>query len=323
VEGKMVANVTNAFNFDPSTGELFIDIGDRIEIYGPKGDFRGEVAKGIKNSGGVAVGPNHHVYVLNEAKIIELGYVVHPDIPIDNPAVIHAVRQAGVRDSSDIQVDPAGHYAAFGSAVPTNGFDPFGHLQVYRYDAQADSIACASCAQGNSETTKDSSLPAHGNGLTTDGRVFFNSSEPLVLRDTNGNEDPYEWSSGRIYLLSSGTSPDSSGMLSASASGKDAFFFTRDTLAPEDQNGALMKLYDAREDGGFFHIPDPPPCAASDECHGPGTIAAPTPSARSLNGANGNASRCKRGFSKKRGKCSRVHRKRHPKRHAKRNGVGR
>jgi hypothetical protein len=59
-----------------------------------------------------------------------------------------------------------------------------------------------------------------------------------------------------------------------SSDGVDAFFFTRETLAPNDKNGTLMKIYDAREGGGFFVIPPPPTCAASDECHGPGSQAA-------------------------------------------------
>ena len=46
-------------------------------------------------------------------------------------------------------------------------------------------------------------------------------------------------------------------------------------LVPQDQNGTLTKIYDARANGGFLFIPDPVPCQASDECHGPGT--APDP----------------------------------------------
>ena len=50
-----------------------------------------------------------------------------------------------------------------------------------------------------------------------------------------------------------------------------------------------MKIYDARDDGGFFILPAPPPCAASDECHGPGTPVAPPPQIGSYVGAGGNA----------------------------------
>ena len=38
-----------------------------------------------------------------------------------------------------------------------------------------------------------------------------------------------------------------------------------------------MKVYDAREGGGFFKTIATPPCAASDECHGPSTQAPPPP----------------------------------------------
>ena len=38
-------------------------------------------------------------------------------------------------------------------------------------------------------------------------------------------------------LISAGTSPFDSRLLSASANGTDVYFFTRDTLAPQDENG--------------------------------------------------------------------------------------
>ena len=47
--------------------------------------------------------------------------------------------------------------------------------------------------------------------------------------------------------ISTGTSPFDSSLLSVSANGTDAYFFTRDTLAPQDENGPTVKIYDARE----------------------------------------------------------------------------
>jgi hypothetical protein len=182
-------------------------------------------------------------------------------------------------------------------------------------------MICASCAPTNSKATADATLPPNGNALTRDGRVFFNSKEALVLRDTNGNQDAYEWKDGEVFLISSGTSPFDEGMLSVSTSGRDAYFFTREDLAPEDQNGSLMRIYDAREDGGFFHVPDPPPCAASDECHGPGSQAAAPAEVASLGGTEGNVTTpkppkgCKAGFVKKHGKCVKKKHRRHSKRH--------
>jgi hypothetical protein len=125
--------------------------------------------------------------------------------------------------------------------------------------------------------------------LSADGkRVFFESSDKLVAADTNGEEgcplagqanvpscqDVYEWEAngsgscessaqngGCLYLLSSGTSPEPSFFADASASGKDAFIFTRDALVPQDQD-QIQDVYDARVDGGLVaqHVVAPGIC---------------------------------------------------------------
>ena len=85
-------------------------------------------------------------------------------------------------------------------------------------------------------------------------------------------QDVYEWTgSGTPDLISTGGSPFDSSLLGASADGTDAFFFTRDTLVPQDKNGTLVKIYDARKGGGFEFLPTPERCKASDECHGAGS----------------------------------------------------
>jgi hypothetical protein len=328
IYGELVSTLGNTVAMDSSTNELLVNTGGRIDLYSASGELEEELARGeIGGSRGLAVnGGNHHVYAVNGSSVVEIGYQVSPYEPIDNPAVVHGVRESGVHRFGDFQVSPDGHFAAFPSSAPITSFDSFGHLEVYRYDAEAGSTICASCAPTNSQATRDAVLPAHGNAMTLDGRVFFNSDEPLVLRDTNGKTDAYEWKDGEVFLISSGTSPFAEGMLSVSRSGRDAYFFTRDSLAPEDQNGSLMRIYDAREGGGFFHIPAPPPCAASDECHGPGSRAAAPAEVASLGGTEGNAvapqgkKRCKAGFVKKHGKCVKKHRKRHHRRHNRRRG---
>jgi hypothetical protein len=101
-----------------------------------------------------------------------------------------------------------------------------------------------------------------------------------------------------------------SGLLSVSADGVDAFFFTHEALAAaEDENRTLTRIYDARAGGGFFAVPPPPPCKASDECHGPGTVAPGPPSIRTAVPGNlGNVKspapvKCKKNQVKKNGKC--------------------
>jgi hypothetical protein len=105
-----------------------------------------------------------------------------------------------------------------------------------------------------------------------------------VLRDTNGKTDAYEWSSGRTQLISSGLGPADSALLSVSADGKDAYFFTRDVLSRQDGNGSAVKIYDARENGGFLFEDSSKPCVASDECHGAGTEQPPPPNINTATG---------------------------------------
>jgi hypothetical protein len=151
--------------------------------------------------------------------------------------------------------------------------------------------------------------------------VFFNTGDQLVLRDTNENVDGYEWENGRPQLVSSGTSIFDSGLLGVTADGKDAFFFTREKLVGNDLNGEAMKLYDAREAGGYFELPEQKPCAASDECHGPSTQAAPPPQIGSFKGEGGQFKEqrkpCRKGFVRRHGRCVKKHheRRRHRRHH--------
>ena len=131
-----------------------------------------------------------------------------------------------------------------------------------------------------------------------------------MLRDTNEVKDAYEWNEGVVQLISTGAEPRGlRDLLSVSADGEDAFFFTREVLVNEDENGSTVKIYDAREDGGFLFDPPPHPCAASDECHGAGTAAPGPPNINTFTGAGaaeaptGNAKACKKGFVKRKGKC--------------------
>jgi hypothetical protein len=131
-------------------------------------------------------------------------------------------------------------------------------------------------------------MATRGLSLSEDGRVFFNSSDPLLASDLNGRQDAFEWEDGELGPISSGTSPIDSSLLTINTSGRDAYFFTRESLVPQDENGNSVKIYDARSLGGFPFDPRPEPCKASDECHGPGTIAAPPPDIGTYEGTGGN-----------------------------------
>jgi hypothetical protein len=241
--------------------------------------------------------------------------------------VRNAVYDNEVHRYSDFQVTPNGNDAAFASKLELTEFDSNGHSEVFRYDSPSNELECVSCSITGATATGDASL-ATGLNLTNDGRVFFTSSEPLVLRDSNGKKDVYEWEEvggePKQQLVSTGTSDFDSGLLSVSDNGVNAYFFTRSTLVPQDENGSLMKIYDAREGGGFLVLPNKGLCAASDECHGAGTQSSPPPQIGTFQGTGGNVppekrkKPCKKGFVKKHGKCV----KKHPKHH-KRHSTGR
>ena len=77
-----------------------------------------------------------------------------------------------------------------------------------------------------------------------------------------------------------------------------------------------MKIYDAREGGGFAYLFPPTSCKASDECHGAGSSTPPPVQTGSEAGSPRNfeeehkAKTCKKGYVKKHGKCVKK-----PKRH--------
>lgn len=173
--------------------------------------------------------------------------------------------------------------------------------EVFLYDATDDELRCASCMPtgGRPEAARNfkgegglgesapfwiaAKIPGWesqthaARALAEDGeRMFFESFEALVLRDTNGRQDVYEWraaaseaqceaagvdlyvprAGGCISLISSGESPADSAFVDASASGSDVFFVTSRSLVPADYG--LTDIYDARIGGGF---PPPPPPA--------------------------------------------------------------
>jgi hypothetical protein len=289
-------------------------------------------AVAIAGGGGVAIGDGT-VYFLSPEKLTppcacllgdptpdqpnlylaRPGFAPHFIATLDpnDPAVLDAVGAAGTLRYGDFQVAPSGDAAAFLSTAPLVGYDNAGHPEVYRYDAPSDDLVCASCSPITPQATSDAALAPNGLSVTDDGRVFFTTPEPLVAADLNEKRDVYEFSHGVVQLLSTGTSPFDSGMLGVSADGTDAYFFTTDTLVSQDHNGQAMKIYDARSNGGFFVVPPRASCAASDECHGPGTQAPSPPSIHTAGTTPGNLTpepkQCHHGRVLRHGKCVKKH----------------
>jgi hypothetical protein len=228
----------------------------------------------------------------------------------DNPAVRNGVAEKEQRNTRDFQVTPAGGYAVFTTTLPLDpSYDNDGQRMIYRHDSATGDLDCVSCRPSGEPPTAAASLASNGLSVIEAGSVFFNSLDALALRDTSSKQDAYQWKDGEVQLVSTGTSSHSEGLLSATEDGKDVFFYTRATIVPTDRNGATMKIYDAREGGGIFRVPDSPPCAASDECHGPGTQAVPPDQIGTFKGEGGQfqpqdkptrPQKCRKGFRKRR-----------------------
>ncbi len=143
--------------------------------------------------------------------------------------------------------------------------------------------------------------------LSDSGRLFFNSADALVPRDSNGTTDVYEYeppqgegqsasnncslasptyspsSDGCVDLVSSGSSPEESTFLDASESGDDVFFLTGAQLVPADVDSA-NDIYDARVGGAVSETVKSPACEG-DACQNPvGAPEDPTPGSLTFQG---------------------------------------
>jgi hypothetical protein len=130
--------------------------------------------------------------------------------------------------------------------------------------------------------------------LLDNGRLFFNSANPLVPQDVNKNKaDVYEYEptglgnctpvsenaeGGCVALLSSGESEQESTFLDASESGEDVFFLTSAKLTPLDPD-TDADVYDARtcREGGAEPCPTYAPSSPS-QCSGEACKAGYVPS---------------------------------------------
>ena len=173
--------------------------------------------------------------------------------------------------------------------------------QAYLYDVEADTLACASCNPSGARPLGPAQLPFWSNPyegpryLAEDGsRLYFESRDALTLADENERRDVYEFeragkgtctsespafdpsSGGCHFLISSGKGTDESYLVDASASGRDAFFSTREALLGWDAN-ENYDVYDAREGGGFPEPSPAPPICAGEACLPP-SPAPPSPS---------------------------------------------
>lgn len=129
--------------------------------------------------------------------------------------------------------------------------------------------------------------------LSDNGRLFFDSPDPLVSQDVNGQWDVYEYepprassgdscseasetfnrgTGGCVSLVSSGVASGESAFLDASEEGGDVFFITDGKLSAQDTDEQL-DVYDAHECTAASPCAPPPAtggqaasCASAEEC---------------------------------------------------------
>ncbi len=205
------------------------------------------------------------------------------------------------------RVTPDGRHLAFFAEdrnfSQTNAGSPlFAELFEYSADSGQVSHLCGCVGSVFSQEQwkvspfeQENGVFQYNRAISDDGsRVFFDSVEPLVPRDSNGRRDVYEYeqdgagscdvASGCLYLISSGTSDRDSTFVDASASGSEVFFTTSQPLAPSDTDAAY-DLYDARVEGGLPSPPTPAPCLG-DACQpAPRIVNDPTPASFTFSGA--------------------------------------
>jgi hypothetical protein len=182
-----------------------------------------------------------------------------------------------------VRLTPDGEKLVFESRARLTGYDNADHVEIYLHDPVNRTVVCVSCRPDGTPPIGDASLrdgsgqgganlqfssvPMYPANADEHGEhIFFQSTDTIVPTDVNARYDVYQHdvATGAMDFISSGTSANDSVYLGNGVDGSDVFFFTTDTLVPQDRNGSLFKLYDARVGGGFPPPPPPsPPCAGA------------------------------------------------------------
>ena len=217
---------------------------------------------------GVAVDPEGNLYATTTAgtQVAVFKPSSPPSPRIDNPPSSTPSPNPKPATPPTSRLTPNGDFAAFPSTLPLAG-----HGEESEATASSSAttlprtLSPASPARpAANPPPPHATLAANGLSLTKHGQLFFTTTAALVSSDTDEKPDVYEWeppgtgncgtesptfahaTGACLALISAGTSTFDSGLLGADADGTDAYFFTRDSLVPQDTNGPTMKVYDAR-----------------------------------------------------------------------------
>jgi hypothetical protein len=244
-----------------------------------------------------SAGKLRYVTTIGEAEAGGWNFGQSPFLEVDAISGTKGMHYYNARVSAD------GNYLLFATRHRIGSYDNAQQTtetpewEDYEYSLPSGTIGCASCnptgerpiADENEQFSALGTFDVVQNGiirrnLTNDGRVFFNSLQPLQSTAggtsfvaTNKSVNVYEWTpaglegcvppevggglpkpSGCLAMLSSGTDPFPTYFEGASADAQNAYITTHAALVPQDQDG-LNDIYDVRVGGG---IPAPPPAAS-------------------------------------------------------------
>jgi hypothetical protein len=189
-----------------------------------------------------------------------------------------------------VRASDNGAYLAFINNAKLTSYDNGGLNEVYLYDTQTGDLSCPSCrpdggptagqVQMGTDNINNSILARYKpRAILDDGRVFFDTIDPLVGADVNGTRDVYSYRAGAgATLISRGKLPTSSQFAEVTPDGSDVFFTTDDRLVAQDED-TTTDMYDARIGGGIASQNSVPrsECVGED-CRG---TVAPSPTAPS------------------------------------------
>jgi hypothetical protein len=198
-----------------------------------------------------------------------------------------------------------GQYVGFDSLEQLTGFDNLDartsepDQEIFLYDAEADSLSCASCGTTAAAPTSPASIrqpeenaikvpiPLHlQRNVSNTGQVFFDTKNHLLEAVRNEVSNVYEYEGGQLHLLSSGTAEAPSYFYEASSDGGDVYLITAQALTSAS-NSVELAIFDAKVDGGFpaSSAANSEPCKG-ESCSGPQSIA-PRPPAISSTSTSG------------------------------------
>jgi hypothetical protein len=185
----------------------------------------------------------------------------------------------GIPLNEHFYVTPDGLHAGFVSTDSLTGYDNANRRVVYEYSYDSSALQCASCRPDGNPPTSGAAIV--GRAVSNDGsRVFFQSTDAIIPGSSSGLPSVFEFSAGKLHLLTPGDGQSSAYLLDASGSGNDVFILTHDELVPG--TGAVAAIYDARVNGDPPPAPPAPGICLEESCREKAIVPSASPSPGSV-----------------------------------------